>query len=81
MAPESIGQRKYSKQSDVWMFGIVGRVFRFITTFIIAIIIIITIDCRFIFFFAFQISPLHTPSLHFSFSFIVSITCQTYSHL
>jgi serine/threonine protein kinase len=24
MAPESIGQRKYSKQSDVWMFGIVG---------------------------------------------------------
>jgi serine/threonine protein kinase len=25
MAPESIGQHKYSKQSDVWMFGIVGE--------------------------------------------------------
>jgi serine/threonine protein kinase len=26
MSPESIGQRKYSKQSDVWTFGIVGKV-------------------------------------------------------
>jgi serine/threonine protein kinase len=24
MAPESIGNRKYSKKSDVWSFGIVG---------------------------------------------------------
>jgi hypothetical protein len=73
MAPESIGQRKYSKQSDVWMFGIVGRVLRFITTLIISIIIIIiiiiTIDCRFVCFFSFEISTLHTLSLHFSLSF------------
>jgi serine/threonine protein kinase len=25
MSPESLGQQIYSKKSDVWMFGIVGR--------------------------------------------------------
>jgi serine/threonine protein kinase len=30
MAPESIGQHTYSKQSDVWTFGIVGNFFLFL---------------------------------------------------